>query len=113
MSVPCSVVTIFSGCAGAEHLLRDPGAGRVRDGVVHVQQVQLVAERHLVHHRRQRQRVVVVLEERVAGRLHLVEEDPLHEVREPEGLRVGDEVDLVPRCASSIPSSVAMAPEPP
>ena len=96
MSVPCSVVsTLMSGRVRREHLARDPRARGVRDGVVHVQQVELVRQHHLVHPHGEREVVRRILEQRIAADVHLVEVDPRQERREPERLLVRDEVDLV------------------
>ena len=67
------------------------------NGVVHVQDVELLPQRHLVLLRRQRQRVGVVIEQRIPPHsgLDLVEVDPLGVAPQPEGGVVGDEVHLV------------------
>ena len=85
----------------------------MRDGVVDVQQVEVVALRHLGHARRQRQAVRRVLEQRVVGDLDLVIVDARRVRIQPDRVGVGDEVDLVAAVASSRPSSVATMPLPP
>jgi hypothetical protein len=65
------------------------------NGVVHVHEVEPVGLGHLVQRYRQRERVGGVLEEGVLVHLHLVEEDPLPEPRQAEGLVIRHEVDLV------------------
>ena len=78
-----------------KHLACDPRARGVRDCVVHVQQIELVGEHHLVHAHGECEIVWRVLEQRIAADVHLVEVDPRQERRQPEGLLVGDEVDLM------------------
>ncbi len=67
----------------------------MRDGVVHVQQVEVVTKHHLVHADGQRQVVGRILEQRIAPHVHFVEEDARQERRQPEGLLIRDEMDLV------------------
>jgi hypothetical protein len=79
----------------AQHLARDPRAGGVRQRVMAVQHIQAMRAHHLVHAHREREIVGRVLEQRVPADVDLVEEDARQEVRQPEGLLVRDEVDLV------------------
>ena len=81
--------------AGGEHLAREQGADGVRDGVVDVEQVELVELGDLSHARGQGQVVGGKLEERIIGDGDLVIEDAVVAAVEAKGLRVGDEVDLV------------------
>ena len=53
-------------------------------------------EHHLVHAHGEREIVRRILEQRIAADVHFVEVDARQERRQPEGLLVGDEVDLVP-----------------
>ena len=80
-----------------EHLLGEPGGRGVRDGVVHVHQLEFLAQRDLVLLDRQRERVGRVLEQRVVGGHDLVEGHALGEPA-PQAERAGvrDEVHLVP-----------------
>ena len=78
-----------------KHLARDPCARRVRYRVVHVKQVELVGEDHLVHAHGERQVVRRILEERVAADVHLVKVDAREKRGQAKGLLVGDEVHLV------------------
>ena len=95
MSVPCSVVTNGRRRLCGQHLARQQRRDRMRDGVVDVQQVQVVALGHFGHARGQRQRVGRVLEQRVGRDLDLVVVDARSARVEPDGVGVGDEVDLV------------------
>jgi len=60
-----------------------------------------------------RKRVGRVVEQRIAGNFHFVELDPVIRVGQANWGRIADEMDLMARAASSIPSSVATTPEPP
>ena len=80
---------------GGQHLLRQQGGDGMRDGVVHVQHVEVVALGHLRHARGQRQAVGRVLEQRVGRDLDLVVVDARRVRVQPDGVGVGDEVDLV------------------
>ena len=81
---------------GLQHLLREPRRGGVRDGVMHVHEVELLAHGHFMLLHRQRQRVRGrLLEQRILGLRDLVERDPLDVPTQPEWARVGDEVHLV------------------
>ncbi len=55
-----------------QHLLRQQRRDRVRNGVVHVQQVERVALGHFRHSRGQRQAVRRILEQRIIRNFHLV-----------------------------------------
>jgi len=80
-----------------EHLFREPGRGGMRDGVVHVHEVEVLAHCHFVLLYRQRQRVGRrVLEQGILGLHDLVERHPLGVATQSKGARVGDEVHLVP-----------------
>ena len=61
-----------------------------------VQQVEAVLAHHFVHAHGEREVVRRILEERIAADVDLVEVDARQEVRQPEWLLVGDEMDLVP-----------------
>ncbi len=78
-----------------QHLLGDPGAGRMRDGVVDVQEVESLREHDVVHAHREREVVGRILEQRVVADAHLVEVHAREEVRQPERVLVRDEVDLM------------------
>ena len=93
MSVPCSVTTSLG--AVAEDLPREVGRDRVRDRVVHVQQLDAVGPHRVGHLRGERQRVRRVLEQRVGRDGHLVEGDAGRHAPEPVRQRVADEVHLV------------------
>ena len=96
-----------------EHLTRDPGTGGMRHRVVHVQQVEPMGAHDFVHPHRQREVVRRVLEERIATDVDFMEVD----ARQEDGRRNGCWYVMKwiswPRLASAMPSSVAMAPEPP
>ncbi len=100
MSVPCSVVTYGSlrrvaRVVAAQHLARQHRADRMRNGVMHVQQVELVDLGDLGHARRQRQVVRRILEQRITRDLDLVIVNVGLRFGQADGLRIGDEVDLV------------------
>src|SRR5881409_1785043 len=79
-----------------EHLLGEPGRRGMRDGVMHVHQLELLAQRDLVLLDGQRERVGRVLEQRIVGGHDLVEGDALGEpAPQPERAGVRDEMDLV------------------
>ena len=65
------------------------------NGVMHVQQIELVREHHLVHPHGQREIVRRIFEERISPDVDLVEVDARQERRQPKWLLVRDEVDLV------------------
>ena len=77
------------------HLLRQQRRNRMRDGVMYVQQIEIVALRDLGHARRQRQQVGRVLEQRIAGDLDFVIVDARNAGIEADRIRVGDEMHLV------------------
>jgi hypothetical protein len=81
--------------AGGEHLAGEQGADGVRDGVVDVEEVERVELGDLGHAGGEGEVVGRVLEERVVRDRDLVEADVGLAAGEAEGLRVGDEVDLV------------------
>ncbi len=79
-----------------QHLLRQQRGNGMRNGVVHVQQIQVVIVRHLGHARRQRQAVRRILEQRIVGNFHFVIVDARSPRIQADRIRVGDEVDFVP-----------------
>ncbi len=79
-----------------QHLLRDPGARRVRNRVVHMQQVEPLVDHHLVHPNGEREIVWRILEQGIAPHVDFVEVYARQKYRQPKRLLVGDEVDLVP-----------------
>ena len=80
---------------GGEHLAGEQRADRVRNGVVHVQEIERVELGDLGHARGKGEVVGRVLEERIVRDRDLVIVDVVLAAVEAEGLRVGDEVDLV------------------
>src|ERR1022692_4857304 len=68
----------------------------MRNRVVHVQHVQLVALRHFRHPPGQRQAVRRVLKERIVRDLHLVIVDARGIRVQTDRIRISDEMDLVP-----------------
>ncbi len=80
---------------GGEHLAREQRGDGVRDRVVDVQEIEGVDLGDLGHAGGEREVVGRVLEERVVGDGDLVVADVGFAAVEAEGLRVGDEVDLV------------------
>ena len=63
---------------------------------MNVQQVEVVILRHLGHARRQRQIVGRVLEQRIARNFDLMEANVGLRRDQTYGLRIGDEMDLMP-----------------
>ena len=78
-----------------EHFARQKRRDGVRDGVVDVEQIELVVVGDLGHARGEREVVGRELKERVIGDRNFVEGDVLLAPAEAEGLRIGDEVDLM------------------
>ena len=98
MSVPCSVVTKGKRLPArpcGQHLPRQHRAHRVRNRVVHVQQVEIVELRDLCHARGQRQVVRGIVEQRITGDFHFVIVNVGFLAPQPDRLRVGNEMDLV------------------
>ncbi len=83
------------GRADGEHLAGEQCADGVRDGVVNVEEIERVELGDLGHAGGEGEVVGRVLEERVVGDGDLVEVDVGFAAGEAEGLRIGDEVDLV------------------
>ena len=67
----------------------------MRNGVVHVQQIERVSIRHVHHARSERQAIRRVLEQRVTGNFHFVIVDAGDAGVQAYGVGVGDEVDFV------------------
>ena len=67
----------------------------MRDGVVHVEHVEVIALGNLVHPRRESFRIGWVLEQRIGGDIHLVVMNSWQAGVEADGVRVRDEVDVV------------------
>src|ERR1700722_12466548 len=67
----------------------------MRDGVVHVQQIQMVTGRYFRHPGSQSQAVGWVLKQRICRNLHLVVVDPRQPVIEPDRVGVTDEMHLM------------------
>ena len=80
---------------GGQHLAGQVGAGGVRDGVVGVDQIELLAAGDLDQLRRQRQRVGRVLELRVGAHLDGVEQDVRLALVEASRDVVAEDVDAV------------------
>jgi len=82
---------------GAEDLLREVRADRMRNRVVDVQDVELLVRRDLGHLRRQRERVRRIrIEQRIRRDRDFVKVHALVQEIEPRRQRVADEVHLVP-----------------
>ena len=67
----------------------------MRNRVVNVQQIEVVAFGDIRHARRERQAIRRVLEQRIVGNFHFVVVDARNAGIEPDRIRVGDEVNLV------------------
>jgi hypothetical protein len=68
----------------------------MRDGIVHMQKVEIVELRNFSHAGRERKVIRRVVEQRVAGDFHLVIVDVRLLASEANGLCIGDEMDFVP-----------------
>ena len=95
MSVPWRVVMKGRRRPGASICCASMRRNGMRDGVVDVQQIQLVGLRHFGHARRQREAIGRILKKRIGGDFHLVVVDARDIRIEPDGIGVTDEVDLV------------------
>jgi len=80
---------------GRQHLLGEHGAHRMRNGVVHVEQVEFVKLRDFGHARRQGQIIGRIFKERIAGDLDFVIMNVGFRSGQANGLRIGDEMNLV------------------
>ncbi len=78
-----------------QHLFREHGGDGMRNGVVHVQQIQIVRFGDFRHARGQRQAIRRIFEERISGDLHLVVADARNARIQADRIGVGDEVHLV------------------
>ena len=85
----------FARVIAAQHLARQHRAHRMRNGVVHVQQIEIVNLGDLGHARRQRQIVRRIFEQRITRDLNLVIVNVGLRLGQPDGLRIGDEVDFM------------------
>ena len=79
----------------AQHLPRNPRARGVRDGIMTMQNIQLMIAHHLMHAYRQCQIVGRILEQRIPADIHFVEPDPWQEIGQAKRLLVGDEMHFV------------------
>src|ERR1035438_7328796 len=80
---------------GCEHLAGQQRADRMGDGVMDVEEIEIIEFGHLDHPGGKCEIVGRELEERIAGDGDLVIEDALFATVKAEWLRIGDEVDLV------------------
>src|SRR6185437_1846335 len=80
---------------GFHDLFSHIGGGGMRDGVVDMQQIELVIDDHVDHGARQSRLVRRIVEERVGGHAHFVVEDVRIELVETHRLLIGDKMDLV------------------
>ena len=81
---------------GSQHLAGQIGARRVRDGVVHVHDVEPMLARDMDEARCQRQTVRRVDQRRVPRRGHLVHDEPFGAHQAPGKRRADDDVHRVP-----------------
>ena len=80
-----------------EHLLGEPGRRRMRDRVVGVHEIELLALGDFVLFDRERERIRRrLLEQRVFELRDFVERHALRKAAQPKRTRVRDEVDVVP-----------------
>ena len=68
----------------------------MRNGIVNVQQIQLMTFSHFCHARRQRETVRRILEQRISGDLHFVIEDAGSVRIQADRICVTDEMNFVP-----------------
>ncbi len=85
----------IAGMIATQHLPRQHRAHRMRDGVMHVQQVKIVNFRNLRHARGQRQIVRRIFEQRIARHFHFVIVNVGLRLGQPDRLRVRDEMHLM------------------
>ena len=86
----------------AQHHLREVGADRMWNRVVHMKDVEIETGHDLCHLRRQNEVVRWVFEQRIRQNFHLVEEDVvLH--GQPDGQSVTDEVNVVTALRELLP----------
>ena len=78
-----------------QHLARQQRAHRVRNRVVHVQQVEIVQLGDFSHARGQRQIVRRIIEQRIARHFDFVIVNVGFLAAQPDGLGIGDEMNLV------------------
>ncbi len=84
---------------GRRHGAGQQRADRMRNGIVDVQQVQILRFGHLHHFHRERQRVWGVVEKGIAGILHFMEVNSFVGVSQADGRRITDEMDfMAARC---------------
>ncbi len=79
-----------------QHLARQQSAHRMRDRIVDVKQVEIIQLRNFGHARGQRQVVGRVIEKRITRDLDLVIVNVWFRSTEPDGLGVGNEMNVVP-----------------
>ena len=85
----------YIGVPFPQHLARYPGTGRMRDGVVTMQDIELMIAHDLVHAHGECEVIRRILEQRIASDIHLVKPDPRQKTRQAKRLLVRDEVYLV------------------
>ena len=84
-----------SSASCSQHLAGEQRGDGVGNGVMHVEQVERVVFGHFGHARGESEIVRRELEERIAGDGNLVVKDAVVAAVEAEGLRIGDEMNLV------------------
>ena len=90
----CALASI-NAAARREHLFGEQGRDGMRNGIVDVQQVQIVVVSHFRHARRQRKTIGRILEQRIVGHFHFVIVDARRTRVQPDGIGVGNEMDLM------------------
>ncbi len=80
---------------GGHHLLGQHRGDGMRNRIVDVQQIEVVVLGHFRHARRQRQAIRRILEQRIVGNFHFVIVDAGSAGVQPDGIGVGDEMDVV------------------
>jgi hypothetical protein len=68
----------------------------MRDGIMYMEKVKIIIPDHVYHGARKRSFIRRVIKKRVSRDLHLMIEYIGNEFAKPDGLLVGDKVDLVP-----------------
>ena len=80
---------------GRKHLAGQQRADRMRNGVMHVQDVEVIDLRHLRHARGQRQIVRRIFEQRILRNRNFMKQDVRMIAIQPDGLLVGNKMHLM------------------
>ena len=86
-----------------DRLAREDRANRMRDGVMHMQQIEILVFSYGRHLRRQRQRVRLMLEQRIRHHLDFMKTHALIQFSQPRRQSRGDEMHGVPALGKFFP----------